>query len=193
MQAPPTQPPPAKPSFWPNSVLGAIFVFVILLLLGALLFPVYTGPDRHNPKTYAISNIKQLGVGTLIYAADYDDRLPIADQWVDLLMPYTKNENLFRSPEVIKQDPTGYGIAFRKEFSAKPPKYFDDPARQVLMFDSTILSRNANSGLETLPNPGRHKSRPEPGNVFGFVDTHVKIIADRTLREPTADGKPLIK
>lgn len=193
MQAKTHQTPPGQPRFWPQNWISLLIAVVCLLFLAALLFPVYTGPSRHNHATQAISNIKQLCVATHIYAADFEERLPIANQWVDLLIPYTKNYDLFRSPEVIRHDPTRYGIAFRSAYSTKPLKDFDEPDRQVMLFDSTILSRNANSGLESLPNPGRQKSRPGEGNVFGFVDTHVKIFPDQVFRESTADGKPLIK
>lgn len=108
-------------------------------------------------------------------------------------MPYVKNENIFRSSHATPKNLKDYGFAFRTEFSLKPLKDFPEPARQVTLFDSTILSRNATSGLETLPKPGRYAGNSEPGNLYGYVDSHVRFIKDVDLYTPGPDGKPRIR
>lgn len=128
-----------------------------------------------------------------MYASDFDERYPIANRWIDAAMPYTKNPDIFRTSFATPENPKDYGFAFRSEYSLKPLKDFPEPEGQVTLFDSRILSRNATSGLETLPKPGRYKSDSEPGNLFGYVDSHVRFIKDVDLYTPGADGKPRIK
>lgn len=132
-------------------VLG---VGIILAFLAAILFPVMTRNPSRSPRAHALSNIKQASTALLIYAGDNDERYPAADRWMDSLKEYVKNDNIFRSSFATPNDQTDYGFAFRREYSLKRVTDFDDPKRYVTLFDSTILSRNANSGLETLPKPG---------------------------------------
>lgn len=128
-----------------------------------------------------------------MYASDHDERYPVANQWVDVLTHYTKNQDIFRSSYATPKNLKDYGFAFRSEFSLKPLKDFLEPECQVTLFDSTILSRNATSGLESLPKPGRYSRDSEPGNLYGYVDSHVRFIKDVDLYTPGADGKPRIK
>lgn len=65
-----------------NYSLGGVAAF----FLGATFVPVKAGggpPDR----AVCMSNLKQLGAGTILYAADYDDRFPMATRWNDEIVP----------------------------------------------------------------------------------------------------------
>ncbi|MES1227915.1 MAG: hypothetical protein ABUL72_04535 [Armatimonadota bacterium] len=41
-----------------------------------------------------LNRAKQVGIGMMIYGADYDDMLPPGDKWSDRLYPYLKNNDL---------------------------------------------------------------------------------------------------
>ena len=56
--------------------LPYIIPSVLLIGLGALLMPVYSSGGS-SPGSNCISNLKQLGSATAIYASDNDDAIPI--------------------------------------------------------------------------------------------------------------------
>jgi len=92
-----------------------------------------------------------------MYASDNDDLLPIANRWVDSLGIYKKQGISMRCPEVRSRNRNDYGYAFNIALSGKSRSKSDSNA--ALVFDSTILAKNASSGLDSLPKPGRHTKR----------------------------------
>lgn len=156
--------------------------------MAAILFPVFSQAKLAAKKTQALSNVKLQSLALILYTADNNDRLPIADRWMDAVQPYAKQESIFKSLEATPEDPNDYGFAFRKEFEKKKVADFADAATRVMVFDSTILSRNANSGLETLPIPGRYGTSSKRGNMFGFMDGHAKFYTDEAYLKQSELG-----
>lgn len=58
------------------TLIELLVVIAIIAILAAILFPVFAQAKEAAKKTQAISNVKQMGTSTLIYAADYDDTFP---------------------------------------------------------------------------------------------------------------------
>jgi len=142
---------------------------VIVLVLAAILFPVFaqTKGTRHIT---CLSNVKQTVLGSIMYADDYDNRLPKAEKWMDTIYPYTKNEFMYHDQAVgFKGD--RYGYAYRDTASGKNEDLFPEPAEFPLIFDSNLLSRNANGDLSSLPRPGRHGG----SNTIGYADGHAHM------------------
>lgn len=84
-----------------KQLMTFIYALIFIAILGVLLFPVFAGPGSLRPAAYA--NMKQLGTGFLIYAVDYDERLPNATSQTTVksqLNPYVKNDSLW---EPIKE------------------------------------------------------------------------------------------
>jgi len=44
------------------------------------------------------SNLRQIGIGTIQYVQDYDQRYPVAKEWVSQLYPYEKSTGVFHCP-----------------------------------------------------------------------------------------------
>lgn len=151
--------------------IGAIAT--IVLVLGAILWPVGQ-PDRYSSSTFCLSNLKQQALGNIMYAADFDDRFPNRDYWMDALGPYTKNPQLFHDPEVPKGV---YGYAFNAALDhAKSPK---QPETVPLVYDSVNPIRNASDLFTSLPAGGRHpKENPSRNNV-AYADGHAKALVKR--------------
>ena len=151
-----------------------LLIGVLVLLLGAIFWPVHT-VDRVSRKGTCLSNVKQLGLATMIYAGDADERYPLRDAWMDALVPYTKNESIYHCP-VVPKGTYGYALDSRRS-GAKPPP---DPARAPLIFESANPIRNASDPLLSLPNPGRHPGRAEGGdmgrNSVAYADGHAKVV-----------------
>jgi len=123
------------------------------------------------PSLYQLSQsrLKQVNLGMIIYSNDYDNALPLANQWMDELVPYTKNDTLFHSPAVQLRDPSNYGYAINSAIVGQISTNFTQ-ATTISIFDSTVLTRNATASTTTLPNPPRYGA----SNTIGYLDGHVK-------------------
>jgi hypothetical protein len=142
-------------------------------VLAAILFPVFMQAKTAAVKTQCLSNTKQLALSTLMYASDWDDRLPAASAWQSRTYPYTKSEQVYSCPQAVK-DGQQFGYAFSKAVSGANTAMITNPAAENLLFESTKLKRNAYGGLDLLPHPGRH----EGSNTHAYADGHA-----RTLKE----------
>lgn len=63
------------------TLIELLVVIAIIAILAAILFPVFAQAKEAAKKTSALSQLKQLGTGTLIYTADNDDIFPLAVVW----------------------------------------------------------------------------------------------------------------
>lgn len=112
------------------------------------------------------SNLKQIALGIAQYNQDYDEKLPLAKPWIDVLQPYVKSEQIFKCPAVT--DPKGYGYAYNSRLSAKGFEAIESVSQTVSVYETSVLKRNAFGMGE---NPAfRHYG----GANYAFVDGHVK-------------------
>ncbi len=91
------------------TLIELLVVIAIIAILAAILFPVFAQAKLAAKKTVDLSNLKQLGLGYLMYTNDYDDILPqgfaIAGGKKDetyiqaaRVYPYTKNGQIWKDP-----------------------------------------------------------------------------------------------
>jgi prepilin-type N-terminal cleavage/methylation domain-containing protein len=82
------------------TLIELLVVIAIIAILAAILFPVFAQAKEAAKKTSSLSNVKQTGLASFMYVNDYDDTMPtINSDWTDYIYPYTKNVDLFLSPE----------------------------------------------------------------------------------------------
>jgi prepilin-type processing-associated H-X9-DG protein len=169
-----------------NGIKRAIQVFAGCLgglVLVALLYPVWAGSPRSpHRKKQCLSQVKQNVSALLLYAEEYDDRLPHRDLWMDAIGIYTAREP-FRCPQRpgIAGVPveTIYGYAFYAPISQASLSEMETPERIPLVFDSLHLARNASGTLDSLPSPGRHGGN----NAIGYVDGHARYLVTQPASE----------
>src|SRR5688572_32710390 len=115
---PPQGPPPFSPP--PRRGLSPLALVMIILagcgvvglvgvaLLGAVLFPVFANAREAARASSCKSNLKQLSLAMLMYAQDYDDRLPPAQEWLTAAQPYYKRPTVGNCPTA--PGPGGYAF-----------------------------------------------------------------------------------
>ncbi len=94
------------------TLIELLVVIAIIAILAAILFPVFAKAREKARQSSCQSNFKQIGLGILQYAQDYDERLPanyVYESpgsndllwWDDLIQPYMKNYQLLKCPSDI--------------------------------------------------------------------------------------------
>jgi len=107
------------------TLIELLVVIAIIAILAGILFPVFAQAKESAKKAACLSNLKQLGVGFLLYRSDADDLYPdrrdlktslpggwkpwttwpTSDPragWADIvLQPYVKNDQIWSCPSVL--------------------------------------------------------------------------------------------
>ncbi len=58
------------------TLIELLVVIAIIAILAAILFPVFAKAREKARQTSCLSNVKQLILGVMQYAQDYDERIP---------------------------------------------------------------------------------------------------------------------
>src|SRR5262245_31487456 len=95
------------------TLIELLVVIAIIAILAAILFPVFAQARPKARQATCLSNLKQIGLGVMMYAQDYDEAYPSASatsavgvtSWEpegsgrnikELIVPYTKNLNIWQ-------------------------------------------------------------------------------------------------
>jgi prepilin-type N-terminal cleavage/methylation domain-containing protein/prepilin-type processing-associated H-X9-DG protein len=88
------------------TLIELLVVIAIIAILAAILFPVFARAREKARQATCASNLKQVGLATIMYAQDYDEVLPPILMEAgggmyavnDILHPYTRNDQLWLCP-----------------------------------------------------------------------------------------------
>jgi prepilin-type N-terminal cleavage/methylation domain-containing protein/prepilin-type processing-associated H-X9-DG protein len=138
------------------TLIELLVVIAIIAILAAILFPVFAKAREKARQSSCLSNVKQIGLGILQYAQDYDEMLPFGCLytgtdvtgyhgtvgellWYDTIKPYIKSTQIYRCPS-DKSTPYGYGYpAYRG--------YWNNPGGGYEFYDGVPL------GSRSIPDP----------------------------------------
>src|SRR4051812_23178535 len=75
------------------TLIELLVVIAIMVIIAALLFPLFARVREKAREASCLSNLKQIGLAMTMYAQDYDETLPlyVVDWSTLILQPYIKN------------------------------------------------------------------------------------------------------
>jgi len=124
------------------TLIELLVVIAIIAILAAILFPVFARAREKARQTACLSNVKQIGLGLLMYAQDYDEKMPFhcggwgwVICWAEAIAPYTKNAQIQRCPSFDGTDTTDYGYNWMGVELTSLAK-FPNPAKMIMAGDS---------------------------------------------------------
>ena len=155
------------------TLIELLVVIAIIAILAAILFPVFARAREKARQTSCLSNVKQMGLGAMMYVQDYDEVMFYRssgawtspgrivwcprDGYPSLLDPYVKNTQIGRCPS--KKNRNGYG--YNIQFGGISIGEIDRPAEKVLFSDDTFGSLTLYSPSQGVGNWGANYVTPE--------------------------------
>jgi len=115
------------------TLIELLVVIAIIAILAAILFPVFARAREKARQTSCLANVKQIALGHLMYAQDYDELMCPARlrfggldanrlNYIFGIMPYVKNAQLFVCPSRAASTSTWYagpdpaGVTYRGSY-----------------------------------------------------------------------------
>lgn len=88
------------------TLIELLVVIAIIVILMAILFPVFAQSREMARQAVCAANLRQLGQAVALYVPDYDELFPPSQlppmgantSWPTLVFPYIKNEGIFVCP-----------------------------------------------------------------------------------------------
>jgi len=179
-------------------------VIAIIAILAAILFPVFAQAKDAAKKSSCLSNVRQIGVGMILYLNDNDDTYPGNDQWVPdpkntspgdtrmpfdlMIMPYVKNDRIFACPSDSgsNRSPASSRSFWDVAYQAKALfRSYQFVGNIVTLAGSPPYGIDANTGLSTYPFPST--STPVGRNA-GQVQSAADTIALVEVWGPSMSG-----
>ncbi len=177
------------------TLIELLVVIAIIAILAAILFPVFARAREKARQTSCLNNAKQLMLGVLMYAQDYDDNLCYGQNddadgtryWRNVIEPYVKNTQIMRCPSKQAQA-YGYGwnypnMPYRTNYPSDRASlaYWKAPAEALVFACNAVGANNWVYAYTSYPDrypDGAHNIGKihNGGSNVAFLDGHAKWV-----------------
>lgn len=196
------------------TLIELLVVIAIIAILAAILFPVFARAREKARQTGCLNNVKQLSLGMLMYAQDYDETFvraavyyatPNYYTWMYVIQPYVKNVQLFTCPSAPRTGWTGaanstqaQGYGMFRVLSGLPLGDVKVPATCIMLGDAGRLNLGTGNPyylIDWSPDQSDNAVPPDPlhneGANLAFCDGHGKWLNwNQYATSSTAAGAP---
>ena len=148
------------------TLIELLVVIAIIAILAAILFPVFARAREKARMASCQSNVKQLALGILMYAQDYDERTcgaygnssrytgnniprgPVSNRggtsswwfWADMIFPYIKNRQVYICPSLpggrCRYDGNQDALNGNHNTPGRMLAWHKRPAEHIMLYDS---------------------------------------------------------
>ncbi|MFW5867446.1 MAG: DUF1559 domain-containing protein [Armatimonadota bacterium] len=144
------------------TLIELLVVIAIIAILAAILFPVFARAREKARQTSCLNNIKQITLGTIMYAQDFDEMLPQSGHWLEVdgertmmhwyraIEPYLKNEQILFCPSTINKDSPG---SWNYGFVVQITGYANGTFAFTLPDGTSVSSKSAPTALAQVQSP----------------------------------------
>ncbi len=146
------------------TLIELLVVIAIIAILAAILFPVFARARENARRASCQSNMKQIGLGVLQYAQDYDERYPGGTRispggpqypgvgWAGMIYPYLKSSQIYKCPnETLSGSgvnvPVSYSLGYVNTFATLPA--IQSPSITLQIIETTGAQANVSDSMET--------------------------------------------
>jgi len=150
------------------TLIELLVVIAIIAILAAILFPVFARARENARRASCQSNLKQIGLGMLQYAQDYDEKLTCGNNgyggaWAGTMYPYIKSSQIYTCPSdtstpvVAGQTVVSYGLSANISYNSGSRTNIaamTATARTVMCFEVRGSSANVTLANEGNPSNG---------------------------------------
>jgi prepilin-type processing-associated H-X9-DG protein len=159
------------------AIAGIVISSIALLVLpAAMLLPALARAKGRAQSIICMNNLKQLGLGMMMYRTDNKEQWPAANKWCDAIHSYVVSDKPFKCVASTTSERSSY--AFNARLAGTPGSEVRDPARTVLVFECEG-GWNVAGGPELLLKRSRHLGAV--GVVF--ADGHSEMVRPVRVKE----------
>ncbi len=154
------------------TLIELLVVIAIIAILAAILFPVFARARAKAKQSSCLSNAKQLELGSIMYASDYDGRNPLSGNWTSAILPYVKNSQIYvcgsdDAPFALTGPPDEGSYGMNSNISGVSESYLEYPAETASLIDATDSQVAAGGAMAARHNEGCN---------LAYADGHTKWI-----------------
>jgi prepilin-type N-terminal cleavage/methylation domain-containing protein len=166
------------------TLIELLVVIAIIAILAAILFPVFAQARAKARQAVCISNVKQLGLGFMMYVQDYDEDFPywawgnsspiggcsgapcghFESIWFNAIYPYVKNAGVYACPNANDHSTIAQNAMWNWVANNNPPATY----LEKYNIDPGLINATINYGM----------SEPlEQGSLFGSFGSPTPMAA----------------
>ena len=150
----------------------------LLIVLVAILQPVFWSAREKARQSSCINNVKQIDLALLMYAQDWNETFPPAAKWTALSEKYVpKNDS--SNPWHCPGTSSPYSYALNKPVGGLAMTDADALANTIALFEMEADNKNAVGDKRNNSAVNRHNG----GSTYGFLDGHVAWRNEYSIKE----------